>query len=123
MDMASRLTITRSSTTDVQQRQVIVKLDGEPFATLLFGQTVTREIPPGPHRLRFDNTWVKKAVEFKVDDGEDEQFQVINRAGRFTWWMVGILGAGPMYLTIERGGIDQHQQVAHSSSAAPPKAP
>lgn len=100
--MASRLTVTRNSPNDVQQRQVIVKLDGDPFAILLFGQTVTREIPPGSHRLRFDNTWVKKAVEFKVVEGEDAAFQVTNRAGRFTWWMVGILGAGPMYLTIER---------------------
>jgi hypothetical protein len=100
--MAARLSISRTSPSDVQQRQVIVKLDGEPFAILLFGQTVTREIPPGSHRLRFDNTWVKKTVEFKADEGEDATYNVINRAGRFTWWMVAVLGAGPMYLTIER---------------------
>jgi hypothetical protein len=100
--MASRLTISRNSPADVQQRQVIVKLDGEAFATLLFGQTVTREIPSGSHRLRFDNTWVKKTVEFKSADGEGVNYNVINRPGRFTWWMVAVLGAGPMYLTIER---------------------
>jgi hypothetical protein len=100
--MACRLTVARKSPTDVQQRQVIVKLDGEPFAILLYGQTVTREIPPGSHHLRFDNTWVKKAVEFKCADGEEVNYSVINRAGRFTWWMVAVLGAGPMYLTIER---------------------
>jgi hypothetical protein len=102
VSMASHLTVSRTFSADVQQRQVIVKLDGEPFAILLYGQTVTREIPSGPHRLRFDNTWVKKTVEFKADDGEDVKFNVINRAGRFTWWMVAVLGAGPMYLTIER---------------------
>lgn len=100
--MASRLTVSRASSSDVQQRQVIVKLDGEPFATLLYGQTATREIPPGSHRLRFDNTWAKKTVEFKVADGQEAKYSVINRAGRFTWWMVAVLGAGPMYLTIER---------------------
>ena len=102
MMMASRLTVSRTSPADVQQRQVIIKLDGEPFATLLYGQTVTREVPPGPHRLRFDNTWAKKTVEFKAADGEDVRFSTINRAGRFTWWMVAVLGAGPMYLTVER---------------------
>jgi hypothetical protein len=86
---------------------VIVKLDGEPFATLLFGQSVTREIPPGSHRLRFDNTWVKKAIEFKSVEGEEIKFNIINRAGRFTWWMVGVLGAGPMYLTIEEASGPQ----------------
>jgi hypothetical protein len=100
--MASSLTVSRNSPADVQQRQVIVKLDGEPFAILLFGQTVTREIPSGSHRLRFDNTWVKKTVEFKAVDGEEVKYSVINRAGRFTWWMVAVLGAGPMYLTVER---------------------
>src|ERR1700676_3018776 len=100
--MAARLTVSRTSPNDVQQRQVIVKLDGEPFAVLLFGQTVTREIAPGSHRLRFDNTWVKKSVDFKVADSEELKFNVINRVGHFTSWMVAVLGAGPMYLTIER---------------------
>jgi hypothetical protein len=119
--MASRLTISRDSSGDVQQRQVIVKLDGERLATLLYGQTVTREIPPGSHRLRFDNTWVKKTVEFSAADGEEVIYNVINRAGRFTWWLVGVLGAGPMYLTIERPPLSSPEP--HSSSAAPPNAP
>lgn len=119
--MASRLTISRNSPGDVQQRQVIVKLDGERFATLLYGETVTREIPSGSHRLRFDNTWVKKTVEFRAADDEKVNYNVINRAGRFTWWMVGVLGAGPMYLTIDRVPTDSPE--THSSSPAPPKAP
>ncbi len=100
--MAASLTVSRNSPTDVQQRQVIIKLDGEPFATVLYGQKVSRQIPAGSHQLRFDNTWAKKTVEFKAAEGEEVRFNVINRAGRFTWWMVGVLGAGPMYLTIDR---------------------
>jgi hypothetical protein len=100
--VASRLTVTRTSAADVQQRQVIIKLDGEPFAVLLYGESVAREIEPGDHQLRFDNTWVKKTVEFRIAEAEQITYSVINRAGRFTWWMVAALGAGPMYLTIER---------------------
>jgi hypothetical protein len=100
--MESRLTVSRTSSTDVQQRQVIVNLDGEPFAVLMYGKSASRAIEPGRYRLRFDNTWVKKTVEFTVADGEHVKFMVINRMGRFTWWMVAVLGAGPMYLTIER---------------------
>ena|ERR1700676_2544989 len=120
--MAARLTVSRTSSNDVQQRQVIVKLDGEPFAVLLYGQTATREIPSGSHRLRFDNTWVKKTVEFKAADDEEVKYNVINRPGRFTWWMVAVLGAGPMYLTVERAAAEGPAEV-HSSSAAPPNAP
>ena len=100
--MASRLTVTRNSAADAKQRQVIIKLDGEPFAVLLYDESVTREVEPGDHQLRFDNTWVKKTVEFHIAEGEHVTYNVINRAGRFTWWMVAALGAGPMYLTIER---------------------
>jgi hypothetical protein len=100
--MAARITVIRTSPNDVQQRQVIVKLDGEPFAVLLYGQQVTREIPPGSHRLRFDNTWATKNIDFNIADGEEVTYSVTNRAGKFTWWMVGVLGAGPMYLTVER---------------------
>jgi hypothetical protein len=103
--MESRLTISRTSARDVKQRQVIVKLDGEEFATLMHGQSVTKEVPPGPHRLRVDNTWVWKTVEFHLAEGQHASFNVINRAGRLTWWMVGTLGAGPMYLTIEREAV------------------
>ncbi len=100
--MPSRLTIERTSPADVKQRQVIVKLDGEEFATLLHGETVTREVPAGEHRLKFDNTWVWKNVDLKLAEGEHARFRVINRAGKLTWWMVALLGAGPMYLTVER---------------------
>jgi hypothetical protein len=100
--MDSRVTVSRTSPTDVQQRQMIVKLDDESFATLLYGETVTREVEPGHHRLNVDNTWVWKTVEFDLAPGEHIKFRVINRAGRFTWWMVALLGAGPMYVTIER---------------------
>jgi hypothetical protein len=100
--MESRITVSRKSPADVQQRQVIVKLDGEPFAVLMYGDTASRAVEPGQYQLRFDNTWVKKMVEFTVSEGEHVKYNVINRAGRFTWWMVAALGAGPMYLTIER---------------------
>jgi hypothetical protein len=98
----TRLTVNRNSPADVKQRQVIVKLDGEPFAVLLYGDTTSRAIEPGSHRLQLDNTWAKKSVEFRVNEGEHVKYNVINRAGRFTWWMVAVLGAGPMYLTVDR---------------------
>lgn len=79
-----------------------MKLDREPFATLMYGQSATRTIEPGSYELRFDNTWVKKAINFKIEEGEHVTFSVTNTAGKFTWWMVAALGAGPMYLKIER---------------------
>ena len=112
--MAAKLTITRASPSDVQQRQVIVKLDGDPFAVLLYGESVTRPIQPGAHRLSFDNTWAKKKIDFAAAEGENVNYSVINRAGRLTWWMVAALGAGPMYLTIERLATEQQPLTSNS---------
>ena len=100
--MESKLTIIRNNPSDVQQRQVIVKLDNQRFAVLLYGQSVTHVVEPGDHRLAFDNTWAKKKLAFRIAEGEHVTYSVINRAGRLTWWLVLTLGAGPMYLTVDR---------------------
>ena len=98
----STLTVTRTSARDNQQRQVIVKLDGKQFATLLYGRTSTKPVAPGPHSMRVDNTWAWKTINFELKPGEHARFQLINRSGKFTWFMLALLGAGPMYLTVER---------------------
>ena len=99
---AASLTVRRQSTEDVQERQVIVSVDGEPFGTLLFGQTVTRPIEPGAHYVRFNNTLVWKTVEFEVSPGERVEFEVVNRSGFATKAFVTMLGVGPLYLTVRR---------------------
>jgi hypothetical protein len=45
--MESRITVSRKSPDDVKQRQVIVKLDGEPFAVLMYGESASRAVEPG----------------------------------------------------------------------------
>jgi hypothetical protein len=82
-------------------REVHILLDGELIATLLPGQSVTREVAPGTHRLRANNTFIWKTVESDARPGEHVQFVTGNRSG-FGSWMVWVLGAGPLYVTPER---------------------
>ena len=98
------VTVTRNSKNDFQQRQLIVYLDDERLGDLMFGETMSRDIEPGPHRLRVSNTLVWKTVNFDVKPGEQVRFEAINRAGRLTYPMLLILGAGPLYLTLRRVG-------------------
>jgi hypothetical protein len=95
---AAQITIRRNSPDDVQLRQVIVKLDAQRVAELLYGDTITFPVAPGRHRLRVDNTWNWKTLT--VASGDHLKFLTINRAGRFTWFLVGTLGAGPIYVSI-----------------------
>ena len=80
----------------------MLSLDGEPFFTLLFGERATREIGSGHHRLRAHNTLVWKTVEFDISPDEHVRFSVVNRAGLGSMALVGLLGVGPLYVTLER---------------------
>ena len=96
------ITIRRKSPDDVQQRQIIVKLDGENVGELFYGDTISIPVTPGHHRLRVDNTWNWKTIELDVAAGDHLKFQTMSRAGRFTWFLVSMLGAGPIYVSIKR---------------------
>lgn len=96
------ITVTRNAKNDFQQRQLIVYLDDERLGDLMFGDTISRDIHPGPHRLRVSNTLVWKTVTFDVKPGEQVRFEAINRAGKLTYPMLLIIGAGPLYVTLRR---------------------
>ena len=96
------LTIHRTSPRDEQSRQIVCALDGKRFGQVLFGERLTIEIPPGRHALRIHNTLVWKTVRFTAAAGEHVQFTAVNRPGPGTYSMLGLLGAGPLYVTITR---------------------
>ena len=87
---------------DIGQREVFVALDGNEFGILQFGDTVTRDIEPGHHVLRFHNTLFWKKGELDLQPGEHAHFSVVNRAGWGTYGIASVLGAGPVYLDVVR---------------------
>jgi hypothetical protein len=98
----SSVTITRTHQSDFRQRQLIITLDGERLGDLLFGDAISRDVAPGSHTLRVSNTLVWKTVTFDVKPGEQVRFEAINRAGKLTYPMLVLFGAGPLYVTIQR---------------------
>ncbi len=99
---AARVTIARRDGEDARERQVVVAIDGETVATLMFGGSITREVAPGRHRLRAHNTLVWKTLDFDVQAGESAAFTVVNRPGRGTFGLLSLLGARPLYLDLRR---------------------
>ena len=98
----SSVTVVRNSPEDFKQRQLIVWLDGERLGDVLFGDSLSRDIQPGHHKLRISNTLVWKTVPFAVKPGEQVRFEAINKPGRLTYPMLAIIGVGPLYLTVRR---------------------
>jgi hypothetical protein len=99
---SARIVVLRNAADDVRTRQLVVAIDGEKVATLLYGEAVTREVAPGPHRLRVHNTLVWKTIELDLAEGEEARFTAINRAGFGTVSMLGLLGVGPLYVRVVR---------------------
>ena len=96
------ITITRTSEDDFKSRQLIVWIDGERVATLLWGDSITKDLQPGPHRIRVSNTLVWKTVECTLRPGQQAYFEVVNRTGIGTIFVMMVLGVAPLYLTINR---------------------
>ncbi|MEZ5419575.1 MAG: hypothetical protein R2708_19830 [Vicinamibacterales bacterium] len=92
------LTVRRTSKDDVQDRQVYLSVNGEDWATLLYGREVTREIAPGRYTLKANNTLVRKSVVFDVRPGEHVRFQCVNKAHWTAMMFMAFLGAA--FLTV-----------------------
>ena len=97
------LTVRRTSPRDAGHRQIVLSLDGEPWMTLLNGESATREVAPGRHVLKADNTLMTRACEFDVAAGEHAAFMVTNHPGPGMWLLM-MLGTPLLRLTLEREG-------------------
>jgi hypothetical protein len=100
--VTSQITLTRQDARDIKDRQIVASIDGKPLATLLFGDTVTRDVPSGRHRLRVHNTLFWKTFDLDLQPGEHARFVVFNRASAGVLAMLTLFGAAPYYLTVER---------------------
>lgn len=101
-DGLARVTLSRTDGADVQQRQIYARLDEGPSQTLMFGDSITLDVPPGEHVLRANNTLFWKRVAFSVAAGQHVQFALINRSGVVGLGLLALLGVAPLTLSIER---------------------
>lgn len=99
----TQLTIHRTSPEDVKIRQVVVALDGQRIAELLYGQVFTCEIQPGWHQLRVHNTLVWKTARFFATAGSHVHFTCINRLPAGLFYMLVTIGISPLVLTLKPG--------------------
>ncbi len=96
------ITVSRTATDDIGLREIFVSLDGESIAILEHGQSVTRAVAPGPHEIRVHNTLFRKRLALDLVPGEQAWLVTVNRAGRGTFSILAFLGAGPVYLSLDR---------------------
>ena len=98
----AQLTITRSSNSDFQDRQVYLFVDEEPWGKVRYGKTVSREIPPGPHRVRAFNTLFSHTIEINALPGEHVRINCTNGMPTVGWLMMIFLHVTALRPRLER---------------------
>ena len=96
------ITVSRVAPDDVGFREIFVSVDGKDVGILRYGETLTHELPAGPHQIRAHNTLFWKTRDIVLQPGEHARFTAINKAGWGTFGFLVFLGASPLYLTFER---------------------
>jgi hypothetical protein len=66
----AQLTVTRNTGSDFQDRQVYLYVDGELWGKVKYGRPMTRQIPPGPHKVRAFNTLFSHTIDVNAVPGE-----------------------------------------------------
>jgi len=96
------LTLVRNAPDDVQDRSVTFWLDDERWDNLRYGQEISRNIAPGPHRLRAHNTLVSTTFDFDAKPGEQIRLRCANAVSKGGALMMLIIGWAAMRVRIER---------------------
>jgi hypothetical protein len=99
------LTVHRTADWDEQSRQILLSVDGKYIGQLLYGQSLTRDIPAGTHTFKANNTLVWKTVPFEAAAGEHVQFTVWNTpmGGWFMRLLFIFIGAAALKLGVAPG--------------------
>ena len=74
----AQLTISRSDADDFQDRQIYLFVDDEPWGKIRYGDALTQDIAPGPHRVRAFNTLFSRTLTINVTPGEHVRLRTGN---------------------------------------------
>jgi len=101
-EQVATITVSRQSPDDAGIREIFVSVDSEEIAILKNGEAITHDLPAGPHKIRVHNTLFWKTYDLVLRPGEHARFMAANRAGWGSFGFLMVLGAAPLYLTLER---------------------
>ncbi len=101
---SATLTIARNTAGDFQDRQVYLWVDDESWGKIKYGHPVTREIPPGPHRIRVNNTLFNDVLSFTARPGEHVRVRCHNGMPRAGWLMLLFFHVTYLLVKLEREG-------------------
>jgi hypothetical protein len=100
---SAQLVIVRDHPQDIQDRPVYLWVDGEKCeGSLRYGKTFTRELAPGHHKVKANNTLFSHTVEFDAAPGETVRYRCENGFSGGGIAMVLVLGVAGLRVRLTR---------------------
>jgi hypothetical protein len=99
---SAQLTVTRNAARDFQDRQVYLYIDGEYVGKVKYGRPLSREIPPGHHKVRAFNTLFSDTIEIDARPGDHVRLKCSNTLGRGGWIMMVVWQIAALRVRLER---------------------
>ena len=96
------LTVTRNNASDFQDRQVFLYVDGELWGKVKYGKPLSREIPPGRHKVRAFNTLFSDTLEIDASPGEHVRLRCSNTLGKGGWIMMVLWQIAALRVKLEK---------------------
>jgi hypothetical protein len=98
----AQLTVTRNSAGDFQDRQVYLYVDGELWGKVKYNRPLSRDIPPGRHKVRAFNTLFSDTIEIDARPGEHVRLKCTNSLGKGGWIMMVVWQIAALRVRLER---------------------
>lgn len=99
---SAQISVARHDRDDFQDRQILLFVDDEPWGKVRYGETVTRDIAPGAHRVRVFNTLFSKTLVVDVQPGEHVRLRTGNGFPRAGWLLMMVLHVTYLLVRLER---------------------
>lgn len=99
---SAQLTISRHDADDLQDRQIYLFVDEEPWGKVRYGQELTREVAPGSHRVRAFNTLFSKTLTLEVTPGEHVRLRTANGFPQAGFLLMMVLHVTYLLVRLER---------------------
>lgn len=95
------LTVSRHDPDDVQDRQIYLFVDGQPWGNIRYGQSVTRPVSPGRHQVRAFNTLFSKTLDVQVRPAEHVRMRCANGFPEAGWLLFVFLHVTYLLVRLE----------------------
>ena len=102
----AQLTISRYDGDIFADRQIYIFVDDEPWGKVRYGDSITRELKPGPHKVRAFNTLFSRTIDLDLHPAEHARVRCGNGFPRAGWFLMMWLHATYLLVRLEREPAD-----------------